>query len=309
MNKTRSPHDAMKRLIVLLGPTGVGKTGVGVTLSEYLGVPVISADSRQFFREMKIGTAPPSDEELSRAPHYLIHNRSVTQDYNAGAYAADASRLIDELFTVHDNLLLVGGSGMYIDAVCDGFDPLPDVPAELRGELSARSRSEGLDSLLSELRKLDPVYYEQVDRSNRARVIRALEVCITAGAPYSSLRRGGGSGRRDYRIVKIGLELPREELYDRINRRVDAMMAAGLLEEAHLLYPLRERTALQTVGYSELFDHFEGITTLDEAVELIKRNSRRYAKRQMTWFRRDGSTVWFSPVDINRIKEYLDEHN
>jgi len=297
-----------KRLVVLLGPTGVGKTDLSIRLSEYFDAPIVSADSRQFFRELKIGTAPPTESELVAAPHYFIQNRSITEDYNAGAYGEDALRLIGELFKNHSNILLVGGSGMYIDAVCEGFDRLPKVDKKIRGSLSERYKNEGLEPLLEQLKELDPDYYETVDRNNPARVIRALEVCLVAGVSYSGLRSGKSRGR-DFEVVKIGLDRPREELYERINQRADAMMEAGLLGEARELYPFREKTALKTVGYSELFDYLDGKYTLQEAVDIIKRNSRRYAKRQMTWFRRDESAAWFSPDNFNEIREYLNEHN
>lgn len=294
-----------KRLIVLLGATGVGKTDTSIALANHLHAPIVSSDSRQFFREMSIGTAVPSPQELAVADHYFIHSRSVREPYNAGAYEADALQLLHSLFSDHSDILLVGGSGMYIDALCHGFDSLPEAPAELRQQLNDTFRTQGLEPLLLQLEQLDPTYAAQVDRKNHARIIRALEVCLTSNMPYSTLRSGQRQAR-DFTSIKIGLERPREELYERINLRVDLMIEQGLVEEARTLYPFRDLQPLRSVGYSELFDHFDGKTTLSEAIELIKRNSRRYAKRQTTWFGRDTSTQWFSPDDPQAIIDYID---
>ncbi len=302
-----------KRLVVVQGPTGVGKTAVAVELARRLGgVPVVSADSRQFYREMTIGTAVPSPSELAAARHYFIQDRSVTEPLSAGQYEVEALALLSHLFGLGSgedesggegfaDVVLVGGSGLYVDALLHGFDELPPVPDELREAITAQP----LNTLLEELREKDPVYYEQVDRANFRRVARAVEVCRQSGQPYSS-RRSGMRRERQFGVVRIALDMPRAELYERIDLRVDAMIAAGLEAEACTLLPMRHLQALQTVGYSELFDYFDGLITRDEAIELIKRNSRRYAKRQLTWLRREGSGMrWFDPSDINAMTEWL----
>lgn len=281
-----------KTLVVLLGATATGKTATSIRLARAFASRIVSSDSRQIYREMTIGTAKPDAEELSAVPHHFIGTRSVLEDYSAGRYEEDALRLLGELFEKHDVLFLVGGSGLYIDALCNGMDALPAVDPALRNRLAERLRTEGLDPLLEQLRELDPAYYGQVDRRNPQRIVRALEVCLQSGRPYSSLRRGT-SRPRPFDIVRIGIRMPRSVLYDRIDRRVDIMMEQGLEQEARSLYGLRDRNALQTVGYRELFDFFDGKISREEAVELIKRNSRRYAKRQETWFGRDTSTRWF----------------
>ena len=281
-----------KTLVVVLGATATGKTDVGIALAQKFGSEIVSSDSRQIYREMSIGTAKPSPEQLAAVPHHFIGIKSVTESYSAGRYEEDAVALLSELFAKHDVLFLVGGSGLYIDAVCQGMDAMPQTDPLLRGELMCRLENEGLFALTEELRRLDPVYYETVDRCNPQRVVRALEVCLQTGRPYSEVRKGVGK-ERPFDIVKIGIRMPREVLYDRINRRVDLMMREGLEEEARGLYDLREHNALQTVGYQELFDYFGGATSREQAVELIKRNSRRYAKRQQTWFGRDSRTAWF----------------
>lgn len=289
------------RLVVVQGPTGVGKTAVGIALARHYGIPVVSADSRQVFREMTIGTAVPSPEELAAAPHYFIQHRSIQDPYSAGDYERKGLALLEKLFDTYSQVLLVGGSGLYVDALLNGFDDLPEANATLRAELAATPLTE----LLEELRSLDPEYYQTVDRSNPQRIIRAVEVCRLSGKPYSALRRGEAQ-TRPFRTLKIGLDMPREHLYDRINRRVDQMMAEGLLQEAERLYPHRHLTALQTVGYRELFAYFDGASSLDEAVELIKRNTRHYAKRQLTWLRRDPNVRWFSPDELPAMIAYID---
>ena len=246
---------------------------------------------------MAIGTAQPTPEELAAAPHHLIADRLPEEELSAGGYERVALARLEEIFSRNSIAIAVGGSGLYIDALCSGFDELPCDTAEIRAELMGRLASEGLESLCEELRERDPDYWAVVDRKNPARVVRALEVCIASGLPYSS-QRTATKRQRPFDVVKIGIDWPREELYDRINRRVDQMIAEGLEQEARALYHLRHLSSLQTVGYRELFDHFDGTTSREEAIELIKRNSRRYAKRQMTWFRRDTTTHWLAPGDL-----------
>lgn len=295
-------NDTNRRLIVVQGPTGVGKTAAGITLAQYYGIPVVSADSRQVYREMAIGTAVPTLAERAGVPHYFIQNKSIHDLFTAGDYEREALALLEnELYPATPAVLLVGGSGLYVNALLNGFDDLPDSDAVLRNELT----NTPLPELLVDLQRLDPEYYEIVDRANPQRVIRAVEVCRLSGQPYSALRSGSAKSR-NFTPIKIGIDLPREELYERINRRVDFMIEAGLLAEAEALYPHRNLSALQTVGYRELFDHFDGRTTLMEAVELIKRNTRRYAKRQLTWLRRDPQIRWFGPDETESMIGYID---
>lgn len=289
-----------KRLVVLVGPTGSGKTDLSIRLARRLGAPILSTDSRQLYRGMPIGTAQPTAEQLQAAEHHFIASHDITENLNCGAYAEQALARLSELFATHDCVVAVGGSGLYVQALCDGMDDLPRADEALRAELMRRIDEEGLESLVGELRRLNPDYCVGADLRNPARVVRALEVCLQTGRPYSSLRTGIRR-ERPFEVVKIGIDLPREELYRRIDCRVDQMLADGLEAEARALYPHRELNALQTVGYRELFDYFDGKIPYDEAVRLIKRNSRRYAKRQLTWFRRDPEIRWFAPDDDEAI--------
>lgn len=294
-----------KYLIVIVGPTGSGKSDLAIEIAERYGAPIISTDSRQFYRGIPIGTAQPDAEQLQRVEHHFIASHDLKQEFNCGAYETEALAKLDELYRKHDVVVAVGGSGLYIKALCEGMDSLPEAEPELRAELAARLRSEGLASLCEELRQRDPAYYEEVDRNNPARVLRALEVCISTGLPYSSMRTGE-KRQRPFDIIKLGIDMERERLYERINRRVDVMMQMGLEQEARAVYHLRELNSLQTVGYREMFDYFDGTISRDEAIELIKRNSRRYAKRQMTWFRRDEEIKWVDTANKQIIEEYLD---
>ena len=291
-------------LVVVVGPTGSGKSALAVKLAMHLNAPIISTDSRQVFRGMPIGTAQPTADEQAAAKHYFIADREVEDDFNCGKYELEALALLDELFAESEYVVAVGGSGLYVQALCEGMDDLPDADPALRESLKQRLESEGLDSLVAELRRLDAKYAEEVDVCNPARVMRALEVCLATGRPYSEQRKGV-TAERPFHIIKIGTDMPRDVLYDRINRRVDMMVEEGLETEARSMYPKRHLNALQTVGYRELFEYFDGNCTFEEAVELVKRNSRRYAKRQLTWFRRDENTAWFHPNDLEAILEYI----
>ncbi len=283
-----------RSLEIILGPTGVGKTAYAIFRALECGSPVISCDSRQIYREMRIGTAVPSDEELSAVKHYFIREIPVTQNYTAGIYEVQALELIDRLFAEgHETLVMCGGSMLYIDALCYGLDDFPEVPMQLREHLVECLRDEGVDTLAAQLRELDPVTYEEIDLTNGRRVIRALEVCLYTGKPFSSFKTRRFK-ERNFEIRKIGLERPREELYGRLDARVLQMMEDGLEEEARSLLPYRDLTALQTVGYRELFEYFDGKINLDEAVRRIQVNTRHYAKRQLTWWRRDPSIEWVS---------------
>lgn len=288
---TVTNNEQPKTLVVILGATATGKTDLTLQLARHFGTEILSADSRQVYREIPIGTAAPAPDQLAAVPHHLIATRSVTEDYSAGRYEADALQILDTLFQTHPVVFMTGGSGLYIDAVCDGMDAMPDIDPEIRERLNRQVAGDGLSSLLEQLEALDPLYFGQVDKSNPQRVIRALEVCLQTGLPYSGFRKKAPQAR-PFRILKIGIQYPRELLYERIDLRVDRMMRDGLEEEAHKLYPLKSLNALQTVGYKELFDYFDGATSLEKAVGLIKQNSRRYAKRQQTWFGRDQRIHW-----------------
>lgn len=282
-----------RRLVIVLGPTAVGKTEYSVRKALEYGSPIISCDSRQIYKEMTIGTAVPNKEQLETVKHYFIQTVPVTEPYTAGDYERDALALIERLFEEgHETLVMTGGSMFYIDAVCNGLDDLPDGDPELRKALWERVDSEGLESLVEELASRDPITYSRIDKQNSQRVVRALEVCLVSGRPLSSFKSGGK--KRDFEIEKIGLERPREELYARIDRRVLKMMDEGLVEEVRSLLPYRDCQALQTVGYKEIFDYLDNKVPLDEAVRLIQRNTRHYAKKQMTWWRRDQAIKWIS---------------
>lgn len=280
-----------KKLTIVLGPTAVGKTDYAVCMAESLGTEIVNCDSRQFFKEMNIGVARPSSDELARVKHHFIACRSVTEPYTAGQFELDALALLEELFKKYDTVVMAGGSGFYIDALCKGLDDFPAADPELREELTRRAREEGVESLRMDLKRLDPASYEAIDIANWQRVVRALEVTIATGRKFSDFKTATAK-TRPFEIEKIGLRRERDVLYDRINRRVEIMMEQGLLEEARGLLPMRDLPALNTVGYKELFSYYDGSCTLDEAVYAIKRNTRHYAKRQMTYWGRDDSIRW-----------------
>jgi len=296
-----------KTLLVILGPTGVGKTNISLRLAEYFGCPIVSSDSRQFYRELKIGTAAPTEEQLKRVKHYFIGSHSIFDEYNAGQYEQDVIQLLDELFQKHDVLLLVGGSMMYIDAVCNGMDDIPNVDAETREFWQKQYSDFGLESIQNELKRLDPIHYEQVDIQNPKRIMHALEICKMTEKPYSDLRKGQRK-ERNFNIMKIGLNRPRPELYERINVRVDEMMAEGLLAEAEQFYQYKQLNTLNTVGYKELYEYMDGNWTLDFAINMIKQDSRRYAKRQLTWFNRDKEIQWFHPSELESNIELITQN-
>ncbi len=279
-------------LISIVGPTGIGKTSLSIHLARAFNTEIISADSRQFFREMHIGTAAPSAQELSAAPHHFIQHRSIQENYSVGDFERDALEKMEELFQTHRLLIMVGGSGLYVKSVLEGLDNFPEVDPAIRAALNEKALQTGLIPLQEQLKEADPETFERIDINNPHRVIRALEICIGTGKPYSSFLHKGKSSR-NFEAIKIGLIAPREVIYDRINQRVDLMLKDGLLQEARDLFPQKELNALNTVGYKELFEHFEGKTSLEEAVEEIKKNTRRFAKRQLTWFRKEEDIHWF----------------
>lgn len=296
----------MNTLIVLLGPTGVGKTELSLRVASHVGSPIISADSRQLYKELVIGTAAPTAEQLARIKHYFVGTLSLTDYYNASQFEEEVLLCLENLFQSTSNVVMTGGSMMYIDAVCNGIDELPTVSQEIRTNLMKRFEVEGLDPIREDLKRLDPHHYNEVDLNNYKRVIHALEICLMTGRPYSELRTNTKK-TRPFRIIKIGLTRDREELCDRINARVDQMMRDGLLEEARHVYPYKHLNSLNTVGYKEMFNYLDGEWPLDFAIEKIKRNSRVYARKQMTWFKRDKEINWFHPDNIEGILTFLDE--
>ena len=292
-----------KTLVVITGPTAVGKTALTIEIARHYGIPVINADSRQIYRELKIGTASPTDEQLQQARHYFVGTISINDYYNASMYEQEVLSLLED--SPSDINLLSGGSMMYIDAVCNGIDDIPTVRDDIREEMKRRYAEEGLEALCEDLRRLDPEHYAIVDRKNHRRVIHALEICYQTGNTYTSFRTQQKKSR-PFRIIKIGLNRDRDELYNRINARVDDMMQQGLLAEAKRLYTYRQANALNTVGYKELFDYIDGKWSLEESVERIKGNTRRYARKQLTWFKRDPEVRWFHPDQTEEIKRYIE---
>ena len=295
----------MASLIVITGPTGIGKTELSLSIAEHYNTEIISADSRQLYADLRIGTAAPTPDQLGRVRHHFVGILKLTDYYSAARYETEAINRIQELHRSHEAVLMTGGSMMYIDAVCNGIDDIPTVDEETRQLLKERYEQEGLERLADELRLIDPEYWKTVDLKNPKRIVHALEICYMTGKPYSSFRTGGRK-QRPFKIIKIGLRREREELYERINRRVDLMMSEGLLEEARRFYPYRHLNSLNTVGYKELFKYFDGTWGLDFAVEKIKQNTRIYSRKQMTWFRRDREIMWFHPDQRGEILGFID---
>ena len=291
-------------LITIIGPTAIGKTSLSIDIANHFGCDILSCDSRQFYKELLIGTAPPSPEEQSQARHYFIHDRSIFDDYTVGDYENDAISLLDKLYTENDKAILIGGSGLYVDAVLKGFDEFPTIDPEIRIQLQKDFDEKGLEYLQERLKELDVEYFNVVDVQNPQRVIRALEVCIGTGKTFTEFRVRKIK-ERNFVPIKIGLNIDRDKLYERINLRVDLMMEAGLLAEAKKMYPHKEINSLQTVGYRELFRYFDGEFTLEFAVSEIKKNTRRFAKRQLTWFRKDNDIKWFDPKEKDEILKYI----
>ena len=291
-------------LIILLGPTGVGKTAMSNRIADHFQTEIISCDSRQLFKEMTIGTAVPEDELLNRITHHFIRSHSIFDPYNAARFEADVLELLHTLFVKHPLVLMTGGSMLYIDAVCKGIDDLPDIDPELRATLGERMKHFGINHMRAELKLLDPAYYHEVDLQNPVRILHALEICYTTGKTFTS-QRTNAVKERNFRTIKIGLNRDRSELYERINKRVDEMMHNGLEQEARNLYPNRQLNTLNTVGYRELFDFFDGACTLRDAVEKIKANTRKYARKQLTWFRKDPEIHWFHPDQQEAILKLI----
>lgn len=288
-------------LVILLGPTAVGKTSLAIALAKKFNTVIFSADSRQLYKEIPIGTAQPTPEEIQEVAHFFIASNSITEHIDAGRYGKEARELLISEFKKHALIIMAGGSGLYMDAVINGFDDLPDANPTIRAELNLEFQEKGISVLQDELKKLDPIYFAQVDQHNPARLMRAIEICRLSEKKYSELRIGKAESNA-FEVLKIGLDLPREELYARINNRVEVMFENGLEEEARSVFPYRKMNALQTVGYKELFDYFDGQLTKEKAIELIKQHSRNYAKRQLTWWRRDTAITWFHPTQLKEIE-------
>jgi tRNA dimethylallyltransferase len=295
-----------KYLISIVGPTAIGKTAAAIELANYYHTDIISADSRQFYREMSIGTAKPSADELAIAPHHFINSHNITDTFNVGDFEKQGLALLNDLFVSNNVVVMAGGSGLYIKAINEGFDDLPDIDPLIRERLNETFASHGITALQERLKTADPAYYQQVDLNNPQRLIRALEVFESTGQPYSSYRKGNAQ-QRPFTSIKLGLDMPRDQLYERINQRVDTMIEAGLVDEVKQLLPYRSLNALNTVGYSEIFDFIDGKNDLPRAVEMIKQNTRRFAKRQLTWFRKDKDIQWFLPTNVSAMIKYIDE--
>jgi tRNA dimethylallyltransferase len=294
----------VKNLIVILGPTGIGKTNLSIEIAQLLNTEIISADSRQIYKEMTIGTAIPEAQQLNTVKHHFIQNISIHDYFNVSYFEQQVLSLLEELFLTHDHVIMTGGSMMYIDVVCYGIDDLPDIDSEIRSSLLKRFETEGLEPLINELKIVDPLYYHKVDLKNHLRIMHALEVCYQTGKPYSELLTQPKK-ERPFNIIKIGLNTERNQLYDRINQRVDIMVSKGLVDEAKELYLLRNLPSLNTVGYKELFSWLDGAISLEEAIQQIKNNSRRYARKQLTWFRRDKEITWFDPENKQAIINFV----
>lgn len=300
-----------KNLVVILGPTAVGKTSVAISIAKVLNTEILSADSRQFFRELNIGTAKPSEEELLSVKHHFINSLSIQDEYNVGKFEKEALETLEIIFNGKNTVIMAGGSGLYIDALCNGFDELPQADNDIRKKINTLYKERGIEGLREKLKTLDEVHYKKIDLHNPHRLIRAIEVCMVTGKPYSSLRKKDNSTdssiKRPFNIIKIGLNTDRKKLYERINQRVDKMMDQGLLSEVKSLVKFKNKNALLTVGYKELFDYLDGKTDLSRAIELIKQNTRNFAKRQLTWFRKDPAIKWFGPDEEEKIIRYLKE--
>ncbi len=295
-----------KTLLVIIGATGIGKTDLSIDIAQHFNAEIISCDSRQMFKELKIGTATPSNEQLQKVKHHFIGNLSVHDDYNAGQFEIDALKVIDKLFTTNPYVVMTGGSGLYADAVTKGIDDLPTISKEVREKLLNELEEKGLANFQNKLKETDPEYYAIADLNNSKRILKALEVFEMTGKKYSSLRTETVK-QRDFKIIQIGLQMDRETLYERINKRVDIMVEEGLIEEARAFLPYKNNNSLNTVGYKELFGYFENQYDLNEAIRLIKRNSRHYAKRQISWFNRDKSIHWFHPSEKDKIIQFIEE--
>lgn len=295
-----------KTLILVVGPTAVGKTALSIELAKHFNTEILSCDSRQFYKETEIGTAKPTTEELAAAKHHFINSHSILDNYSVGDYERDALKKLDHLFGTKDTAIMVGGSGLYVKAICEGLDDFPAIDPNIRTKLNTQFEREGIEPLQQQLKELDPTYFDKVDIQNSQRIIRAIEVCIGTGKAYSSFTKSS-SVKRPFNIIKVGLNQDRETLYGRINLRVDIMVKAGLVEEAKQLQHLQHLNALQTVGYQEFFSHFDSETTLEEAIELVKRNTRRYAKKQLTWFRKDTEIHWFETGENNKVIQFLEK--
>lgn len=293
-----------KTLIVVLGPTAIGKTSLSIDLAKYYNTDIISADSRQFYKELLIGAASPSEKELNEVQHHFVQHISVTEDYNVGRFEEDAIQKLEDLFTEKDKVILVGGSGLYIDSICKGFDKMPEISDNIREKVIEMYQEKGVEFLQKEVKEKDPVFYNEVDKNNPQRLMRALEVIYSTNKTFSSFRKGTNK-KRNFKIIKIGLHTDRKILYNRINSRVELMINNGLLKEVESLIPYKNKNSLKTVGYKELFQYFEGIYTLTEAVEKIKQNTRRFAKRQITWFKKDYKINYFSPEERQEIIDFI----